>query len=158
MLNLKIFIGCFMTFISNPLMTILFLALSFAFMFLQIANNLLKKKNDTKHTVNIMVDLPVIFLTSATLSLIFYIVLTLTWFSRDASKESYQNINTFLQTNFSKAQAVDGTFLKDYTFYPIKEMDKKRKFQDAVNVVYKDKKITYGEVDYLARLTRRLSK
>ena len=62
LLNVKLFLTSLQTFIMNPIVLITYILTSFMFMFLYIANILLREKNDKNYSVDLFQDIPRVFL------------------------------------------------------------------------------------------------
>ena len=67
----KVFSANMKTFALNPIVLAIFILFSVVFIFLQIANTLFKRKNDTDFKLSMFVDLPKIFIRSMLCALLF---------------------------------------------------------------------------------------
>ena len=157
LLNLKLFLVSLQTFVMNPVVVITYILTSFMFMFLHIANVLLRKKNDKNYSVDLFQDIPRVFFLSLFVSLLFLSACSFICFFRDASQTSYNQLNKYLEAKFSITVPVSGSILKDYVFVKLETKESKDEFQKALNLVYADKEISFADLDYLAKKAQRLS-
>ena len=156
-LNIKLFLVSLETFIMNPVILITYILTSFMFMFLHIANALLRKKNDKNYSVDLFKDIPKVFFLSLFVSLLFVAACSFICFFRDASQASYSDLNKYLNSKFSITTPVSGSLLKDYQFIKLETKESKDIFQKTLNLVYADKEISFADLDYLAKKTKTLS-
>lgn len=156
-LNIKLFLSSLETFIMNPIVLITFILTSFMFMFLHIANVLLRKKNDKNYSVDLFQDIPRVFFLSLFVSLLFVAACAFICFFRDASQASYSDLNKYLNAKFSVTTPVRGSLIKDYTFAKLENEESKDEFQKALNIVYADQEISFADLDYLAKKSNRLA-
>mgnify|MGYP000847820822 CR=1 FL=1 len=157
LLNIKLFLVSLQTFIMNPIVLITYILTSFMFMFLHIANVLLRKKNDKNYSVDLFQDIPKVFFLSLFVSLLFVAACSFICFFRDASQASYADLNKYLNSKFSITTPVSGSLLKDYKFIKLETKESKDDFQKALNLVYADQEISFADLDYLAKKTKSLS-
>jgi len=154
----KVFSANMKTFALNPIVLAIFILFSVVFIFLQIANTLFKRKNDTDFKLSMFVDLPKIFIRSMLCALFFIACFCIMAFTRDASQKTYDQLNVYLASGFTVKQKVDGSFMTDYELRPIKTKEGKEKFKKAFLSVYKDKVLTFADMDYLASINDKIIK
>ena len=78
-------------------------------------------------------------------------------FFRDASHQSYSDLNKYLSNRFSDTTSVSGSVLKDYVFVGLTTKEGKDEFQKELNIVYADQEISFADLDYLAKKSASIS-
>lgn len=157
LLNIKLFLTSLQTFIMNPIVLITYILTSFMFMFLYIANILLREKNDKNYSVDLFQDIPRVFFLSLFVSMLFVCACSFICFFRDASHQSYSDLNKYLSNRFSDTTSVSGSVLKDYVFVGLTTKEGKDEFQKELNIVYADQEISFADLDYLAKKSASIS-